>query len=342
MASAFPLSLKQTSFGGGIISPQLRGRTDQAKYAAGVRVQTNAWTTRYGTVENRPGTVFDVEVMDSSKYTRLVPFIFSQDLSYVLEFGEDYVRPLLNGAHIDLTGASPYAGGTTYAEGEVVTYLGVVYRALRETVGDTPDSSASDWNPQSGNILTIVTDVPQDALQTMQYVQQNDVMTLASHEFHPKRLLRYSNTRWVWDDFTLSAGISAPTGVGVAPGFPSSTLAAPTGLAASGGVASADDTSYVVTAYQNVPSQESVISTRFDLVGFVPDPGTPINVSWNAVAGADGYAIYRAAGVTSLPFPLIGLASGTSFDDILSTTVGVESFPIKSSPSGTAGNLSWI
>ncbi len=336
MSSAFPLSLKQSSFGGGLVSPQLRGRTDQAKYAAGVRVQTNAWTTRYGTVENRPGTVFDVEVMDSSKYTRLVPFIFSQDLSYVLEFGEDYVRPLLNGAHIDLTGASPYAGGTTYAEGETVTDMGVVYRALQETTGDTPASSPTFWNPQADGILTIVTDIPQAALQTMQYVQQSDVMTLASHEFHPKQLLRYSNTRWVFDDFTPTVGISPPVNVLAIAGHPTSTIDSPAAVVAAGGAVAAFSTKWFVTSYTNSPSRESDHPATDALVLFEPTIGSPVTLTITPAAGVDGYLIYRRK-ITDTFAGLIGVTSGTTFVDSGDVTPISAATGVRIAPDNSAG-----
>ncbi len=341
MASAFPLSLKQTSFGGGIISPQLRGRSDQAKYAAGVRVQTNAWTTRYGTVENRPGTVFDVEVMDSSKYTRLVPFIFSQDLSYVLEFGEDYVRPLLNGAHIDLTGASPYAGGTDYLEGETVTYLGVIYRALQATTGNTPDSSPTYWNPQADNILTIVTDIPQAALQTMQYVQQSDVMTLASQSFHPKQLLRYSNTRWVWSDFTVTVGISAPLNVTATPGAPASDLDAPDNVNASGGLANAEGVKYNITAYTNSPARQGASSTQFVLNNLIPTAGHHITVTWDPVAGADGYAIYRRGTLSTSVAAIVGVTEATTFVDAGDVSFLGGAIGVNQVPGGPTGDTVW-
>ncbi len=339
--AAFPLSLKQASFGGGIVSPQLRGRTDVQKYASGLRVSTNAWVTRYGTLENRPGTVFDVEVKDSSQPVRLVPFIFSQDISYVLEFGDDYVRPLLNGAHIDLTGASAWSNVADYAEGDVVTYLGVIYRALRATTGDQPDSSAADWNPQSGGILTIVTDCPQAALATMQYVQQNDVMTLVSQEMHPKQLLRYSNTRWVWRDFPVSFGIDTPVGVVVTPGSPSSAIDPPTGLGAVGGNPTFLGVRYRVSSYTNSPAQESPVSVQLTYNNFTPTAGSPITLTWVAAAGVDGYAIYRRDSATSDAPSLIGLTDGTTFIDARDITAINGAQGIKVQPANASGSATW-
>lgn len=60
--------------------------------------------------------------------------------------------------------AGAWANGTTYYLGDLVTYGGAnVYVALRETVGDAPDVSASDWQPfldgidARGNWTTAVT-----------------------------------------------------------------------------------------------------------------------------------------------------------------------------------------
>lgn len=327
------VSLKQSSFSAGVVSPQLRGRTDTQKYASGLRVCTNAVITRYGTIENRPGSVFDVETKDSSKRIRIDPFIFSQDISYVLEVGEDYIRPLRNGAHIDVTGAAAWSNVAAYLIGELVTYLGLVYRALADTTGDTPDSTPLVWNPQSGNILTIVTDVPQAALALHQYVQQNDVMTLTSHEMHPKQLLRYSETRWVWQDFETSTGIGPPTGVAVVAGFPSSAIDPPTNVAASGGTAHFAGTYYSVSSYTNSPAQESSI-LRFHHNNLAPDPGNPVTVTWTAAAGVDGYAIYREDGAnpSSLIASIIGVTDDTMFVDSLETTDLFGAAGIKNTP----------
>ena len=43
------------------------------------------------------------------------------------------------------TESTTYAAGTTYATGDYVLSSTIWYRALRETIGDTPASSPSDW-----------------------------------------------------------------------------------------------------------------------------------------------------------------------------------------------------
>lgn len=57
-------SLKQTSFSGGELSPQVLSRSDQAKYASGLRLCSNALIQRFGSAQNRAGTQYlDTETL---------------------------------------------------------------------------------------------------------------------------------------------------------------------------------------------------------------------------------------------------------------------------------------
>lgn len=329
------VNLKQSGFSGGQISTTVLGRSDQQKYATGLRTCTNAWVTRYGTIENRPGLIFDNEVKDSSNTVREVPFIFSTLVSYLLEFGANYIRPYRNGARISVAGALGWSVFASYAVGDLVTYSGVVYRALLISTGDQPDINPTIWNTQADDLLEIVTTIPQGALATLQYVQQSDIMTLVDHLFHPAQLLRYSDTRWVFATFLTSAGIDTPTGVSVVAGFPSTTIATPTGLTAVGGIAGVD-TGYMVTAYANSPSRESPPTSLFTLVLAEPDPAFPVTVSWNVVAGAVGYAVYRSDTIAEPS--IVGVTDALSFVDSRETVNLNGAIAIKGRPGGPANN----
>lgn len=82
----------QTGFNAGELSPQMRGQLDIAKYSSGVDILKNFVCLAHGPVQNRPGTEFIAEVKDSSKFTRLIPFIASLDSAYIIEMGENYIR----------------------------------------------------------------------------------------------------------------------------------------------------------------------------------------------------------------------------------------------------------
>ncbi len=106
------------TFGGGVLSPKLYGRTDVQKYHSGCRQIKNFIVTPQGTVVRRPGTYFVKEVKTSAKYTRLVPFIASSETAYILEFGDSYVRFYTNGANVT-SGGSPVEVATPWDESEI-------------------------------------------------------------------------------------------------------------------------------------------------------------------------------------------------------------------------------
>jgi len=80
------------SFNAGELSPLLDGRSDLEKYFSGCRLMENMIPLPYGPSERRPGTYFVAEVKDSSKKARLLPFQYSTEQAYMLEYGDQYIR----------------------------------------------------------------------------------------------------------------------------------------------------------------------------------------------------------------------------------------------------------
>lgn len=111
-------SFKYISFAGGEIAPALWGRVDQVKYATGLRTCKNFWVMRHGGLANRPGTAFLAEVKDSTEKVRLIPFVFNPSQTYVLEFGDQYMRVYRNGAQV-MDGENPYEIATPYVEADL-------------------------------------------------------------------------------------------------------------------------------------------------------------------------------------------------------------------------------
>lgn len=90
----------QRSFAAGEISPGLYARADQAKYAVGLRTCKNFQIMRNGGATNRAGFEYINEVKESARFTRLIPFIYNDDQTYVLEFGNAYMRVYRNGGAV--------------------------------------------------------------------------------------------------------------------------------------------------------------------------------------------------------------------------------------------------
>ena len=81
-----------TNFTAGELSPRLDGRTDLGKYFNGCKTLENMVVHPHGAASRRPGTKFVHEVKTSSAQTRLIPFEFSTTQTYILEFGNSYIR----------------------------------------------------------------------------------------------------------------------------------------------------------------------------------------------------------------------------------------------------------
>ena len=73
---------------------------DVEKYVTGLRTCRNFFVMRHGGATNRPGTKFIGEVKDSTKSVRLIPFVFNNEQTYILEFGDQYIRFIRNDAYL--------------------------------------------------------------------------------------------------------------------------------------------------------------------------------------------------------------------------------------------------
>ena len=85
-------TLALTSFVSGEFSPKMDGRTDFEKYNSGAKTLENFLVHAQGAATRRVGTQFIAEVKSSAAKTRLIPFEFSTTQTYILEFGNTYIR----------------------------------------------------------------------------------------------------------------------------------------------------------------------------------------------------------------------------------------------------------
>ena len=112
------VAVQLTNFTGGELSPRLDGRNDLQKYATGCKTLENMIIFPHGSAARRSGTQFVAEVKDSTKETRLIPFEFSTTQTYILEFGNQYIRFFKDNGQI-LSSGSPYEISSPYLEAEL-------------------------------------------------------------------------------------------------------------------------------------------------------------------------------------------------------------------------------
>ena len=112
------VAVQITNFTGGELSPRLDGRNDLQKYPTGCKTLENMIVFPHGSAARRSGTQFVAEVKDSSKETRLIPFEFSTTQTYMLEFGNQYIRFYKDNGQI-LSSGSAYEISSPYLESEL-------------------------------------------------------------------------------------------------------------------------------------------------------------------------------------------------------------------------------
>lgn len=108
----------QSNFTAGELSPRLEGQVDFKKYFNGCSELTNMIVYPHGGATRRGGMYFVSEVKDSTKEVRIVPFEFNVTQSYVLEFGNQYIRFYKDNGQIQ-SGAAAYEIATPYLEAEL-------------------------------------------------------------------------------------------------------------------------------------------------------------------------------------------------------------------------------
>jgi hypothetical protein len=100
-----------TSLNSGEFSPLVEGRIDLDQYRSALTLCENFIPIAQGAVRNRPGTLYINEAKSSTlaNVTRLVSFVYSQDQSYILEFGNLYFRVYRNRAYNSTEVVTPWA-----------------------------------------------------------------------------------------------------------------------------------------------------------------------------------------------------------------------------------------
>lgn len=104
------LTLNQTNFTAGEVSPRMLGRVDIARYQNGAEIIQNAWPVIHGGCVRRDGTLMCSPTKFPDKNCRLIPYVFNASQAFMVEFGDLYVRiHLPNGAYSGIELVSPYA-----------------------------------------------------------------------------------------------------------------------------------------------------------------------------------------------------------------------------------------
>ncbi len=213
-------------FNVGEISELMSGRIDTEEYKGACKILKNFIPSVQGPVSRRGGTRFVAEVKNSAKKTRLFAFQFSAVLSYLLEFGDHYVRffyhrhPIIDQNETPIEIALPYASEDLdklyFSQSGDVVYIAHPSYPLRTITryGQT------DWRTQEVNLI----DGPYlpvhtgDITLTPSATQGDITITASTAVFsstdvgRPVRIMHAFNPNVKWGAAKITAYIS-PTSV---------------------------------------------------------------------------------------------------------------------------------
>jgi hypothetical protein len=92
------------AFTGGEWSPRLDGRSDVKDYASACKQLENFIVWSHGGAAKRAGTRYISTAKHSDQTTRLISFIYNEYVSYILEFGHEYIRFYTDGGQVQIFG----------------------------------------------------------------------------------------------------------------------------------------------------------------------------------------------------------------------------------------------
>ena len=205
-------SILQATLTGGELSPSLYARVDLARYMTSLKTCRNFIVQAYGGIVRRPGFQFVSSAIDNTDPVRILPFQFNTEQTYILEFGDHYMRVYKDGDPVVFSSSpSEYSGGTTYSMGHVVKKtsgdtISYWVSTQDDNIGNTPSSSSDYWDSPGFSVLSgqpyaTWTPYAADDLFQIQYVQNADTMTLVHSDYPIYQLQRTADDAWSFSVF---------------------------------------------------------------------------------------------------------------------------------------------
>ena len=90
----------QSNLSGGEVSDAIAARVDIDKYKSSVYKAENFFVQVHGGLTNRPGLEYVSPAKTPSTSVRLIPFEFNTTQTYILEFGDLYMRVYKDGGQV--------------------------------------------------------------------------------------------------------------------------------------------------------------------------------------------------------------------------------------------------
>lgn len=366
----------KNSFIAGELSPAVYGRTDLAKLPLGATTYRNFFVGYRGGAYSRPGLAYvGMCKQPGSAYPpRDINFQFNNYQGFALEFGDNYMRVKSNGAYVtetaqnvsSITQAAPgvitidahgwsngdwvFAGelgnGTGSNIGGMTSFNGLTWIlqnvttntfTLTDLFGNPVNTQTFPAYTSGGSfarIYTLATPYAAIDLPYLKFVQSADTMTLDC--VNPNTLTGLPAVEYPSYNLVRNGAASySLTQITYA-----SPIAAPSNCAATAESSTTPDMyySYVVTAIDG-NGNESVASNAASIENNDISVNAGSNtITWNPVAGAVYYNVYKATPSYNAPVPIgvnygfAGQSLGTNFVDTNITASFTQTPPTHQNP----------
>lgn len=228
----------QPSMSRGELAPGLQGRTDLAAYQIGLAKCRNVITKPTGGAAKRSGTFFRGRAKyPPPSYTRMLPFVYSTGVRYMVEAGDGYFRFWVGGSLLtssstaieDVSNGNPAVVTATahgLQNGEFVLIRGVrgldrvnsrTYTVANATANtfelqgfNTSLDAAYTGGGVCGRVVEVVTPYTANLLPAVRFTQSADVMTITHGDVPTKDLRRLTATSFELVDFDYRRGPFRP------------------------------------------------------------------------------------------------------------------------------------
>lgn len=213
------------NFNGGEVSPSMQARVDHQKYPSMASRIENFMLTAQGMMVKRGGSRFAQRCIDPDFASELIPFVFSNDEVFVLEFGETEIRFHTNDGvvleasqggtvgsatsltvtgHGYSTGDYLFISGTSGQQNGKIIEISAVPDANTITLAESLDVTSGSITVAKVYQIThgyTSTDLPQ-----LDFEQSGNTMYIVHKDYRPQQLVRIANDNWSFSEFALVDG----------------------------------------------------------------------------------------------------------------------------------------
>lgn len=292
-------SFQKSAFSGGVLAPRLHGRSDIEKYDLALADARNFFVDYLGPAMTRAGTEFLDYIQDDDEPARIFPFQFNENIgnTYSVLFSKDRIRFLQDGAYVleapvAITSFGPALATASvahgYSNGDMVKIAGGTYilRSVTATefglldpygnTVDTTDFSATEVF----RVYTLASPYATADLPELIFDQQLNEVVITHRNYAERKLTRTSAVDWSLTAISTSGYDTAVSGL---------TLT-PSGSGSAG---------YIVAVIPvsvdgvEAPLRAASMARNAASVDYSVTAGS-LKITWDTVAGAAKYNIYRS------------------------------------------------